>query len=217
MESYGNMNSSNGRQYRNQMNQGCRSCDRGMQSRRGQMMSNYGRQMNRESERQMMQNCDRQMKRESERQMMQNCDQRMKRECEKQEEKNCECQMNQRNERQMMQERERKMMQERERKMMQERERQMMQERERQMMQERERQMMHNDRNRTVEVECSCKENEKKDCHRHDEMEKLGCNFPVVMSYVPWQQWGELYDAEYGLKQGTIFKDLNFIFCGERW
>ncbi|MDO5154772.1 MAG: spore coat associated protein CotJA [Eubacteriales bacterium] len=47
-------------------------------------------------------------------------------------------------------------------------------------------------------------------------MEKLGCRFPIAMAYVPWQKWGELYDNEYGLKQGTIFKDLNKVFCGVR-
>jgi len=71
-------------------------------------------------------------------------------------------------------------------------------------------------RDRSVEVECVCKVSADKNCHRHDEMEHLGCEFPVVMSYVPWQQWGDMYEAECGLMQGTIFKDLNFIFCGER-
>ena len=71
-------------------------------------------------------------------------------------------------------------------------------------------------RNRNVEVECVCQVTSASNCHRHDEMEQLGCEFPVVMSYVPWQQWGNLYEAECGLMQGTIFKDLNFIFCGER-
>lgn len=70
--------------------------------------------------------------------------------------------------------------------------------------------------NRSVEVECVCKVNPVVKCHRHDEMEHLGCEFPVVMAYVPWQQWGDLYDPECGLMQGTIFKELNFIFCGER-
>lgn len=69
---------------------------------------------------------------------------------------------------------------------------------------------------RGIEVECVCQVMSEKDCHRHDEMENLGCEFPVVMSYVPWQQWGDMYEAECGLMQGTIFKDLNFIFCGER-
>lgn len=70
--------------------------------------------------------------------------------------------------------------------------------------------------NRNVEVECVCQMKSAVDCHRHDKMEHLGCEFPVVMAYVPWQQWGDMYEAECGLMQGTIFKDLNFIFCGER-
>lgn len=68
--------------------------------------------------------------------------------------------------------------------------------------------------NRNVEVECVCRVTE--NCHRKDKMETLGCEFPVVMAYVPWQQWGDRYEAECGLMQGTIFKDLNYIFCGER-
>ncbi|MDE6432883.1 MAG: spore coat associated protein CotJA [Lachnospiraceae bacterium] len=47
-------------------------------------------------------------------------------------------------------------------------------------------------------------------------MDKLGSRFPTVMAYVPWQQWGELYDADCGLMQGTMFKELNLIFCGVR-
>ncbi|MCR5702509.1 MAG: spore coat associated protein CotJA [Lachnospiraceae bacterium] len=39
---------------------------------------------------------------------------------------------------------------------------------------------------------------------------------PPVMAYVPWQQWGDLYEPDCGIKQGTIFKDLNYIFCGTR-
>lgn len=69
---------------------------------------------------------------------------------------------------------------------------------------------------RSMEVECVCKVKAEQKCHMDDVMEKLGCRFPVAMAYVPWQQWGELYDAEYGLVQGTIFKDLNKIFCGVR-
>ena len=68
---------------------------------------------------------------------------------------------------------------------------------------------------RGMEVECVCKVS-KKDCHKEDPMERLGDYFPVVMAYVPWQQWGDLYDADCGLMEGTIFKDLNKIFCGVR-
>ena len=72
------------------------------------------------------------------------------------------------------------------------------------------------DAGRRMEVECVCKVKSANNCHKDDSMEKLGSRFPVAMAYVPWQQWGELYDAECGLMQGTIFKDLNKIFCGVR-
>ena len=70
---------------------------------------------------------------------------------------------------------------------------------------------------RNVQVECVCQVNPMMKCHRDDKMEHLGCDFPPVMAYVPWQQWGDVYEADQGLKQGTMFKDLNYIFCGERW
>lgn len=41
-------------------------------------------------------------------------------------------------------------------------------------------------------------------------------NCPVGMAYVPSQEFGELYDANKGLKAGTIFPELNLIFCGVR-
>lgn len=72
------------------------------------------------------------------------------------------------------------------------------------------------DAGRGMEVECVCKVKPGKACHKDDPMEKLGCRFPTVMAYVPWQQWGELYDADCGLMQGTMFKELNLIFCGVR-
>lgn len=76
--------------------------------------------------------------------------------------------------------------------------------------------MLHDGKGRNMEVECVCQVTSKVNCHKNDPMEKLGNQFPVVMAYVPWQQWGELYDADCGLMQGTIFKDLNKIFCGVR-
>ena len=77
-------------------------------------------------------------------------------------------------------------------------------------------QTIRDEKGRSMEVECVCKVKTEKTCHKEDPMEKLGGRFPIAMAYVPWQQWGELYDAEYGLMQGTIFKDLNKIFCGVR-
>lgn len=53
-------------------------------------------------------------------------------------------------------------------------------------------------------------------CHRQDAMEQLGEQFPPVMCYVPWQQWGDLYEPDCALCEGTLFKDLNLIFCGVR-
>ena len=42
--------------------------------------------------------------------------------------------------------------------------------------------------------------------------------FPIAMAYVPWQQWGQTYTPEQGLRQGTIFPDLDYPFvmgrCG---
>ncbi len=77
-------------------------------------------------------------------------------------------------------------------------------------------QMMQNNRGKSMNVECVCKTNPRPNCHQEDPMDNLGDRFPTVMAYVPWQQWGELYEAEYGLMQGTIFKELNLIFCGVR-
>lgn len=63
---------------------------------------------------------------------------------------------------------------------------------------------------------CDCNPPHDKHCHKHDPMEQLGRQFPTVMAYVPWQQWGDLYDADCALREGTIFKELNQIFCGVR-
>lgn len=41
-------------------------------------------------------------------------------------------------------------------------------------------------------------------------------NLPLAMGYVPIQSWGDLYDPETALCQGTAFPELNLIFCGSR-
>ena len=53
-------------------------------------------------------------------------------------------------------------------------------------------------------------------CYMNDPMDRLGDAFPPVMSYVPWQQWGDLYEPDCGIYEGTVFKDLNYVFCGTR-
>ena len=37
---------------------------------------------------------------------------------------------------------------------------------------------------------------------------------PIAMAYVPWQRWGETYDAENALANGTLFPELNLPFTG---
>lgn len=78
------------------------------------------------------------------------------------------------------------------------------------------RRRIHDEKGRYMDVDCVCKSKHTEGCHKNDRMENLGERFPIAMAYVPWQQWGELYEPECALKQGTIFKDLNLIFCGVR-
>lgn len=37
---------------------------------------------------------------------------------------------------------------------------------------------------------------------------------PLVMAYVPWQEWGERYDGERGFELGTVFPNLYYPFEG---
>jgi hypothetical protein len=37
---------------------------------------------------------------------------------------------------------------------------------------------------------------------------------PIGMCYVPWQQWGDLYDLCTGYDAGTIFPELNKPYLG---
>lgn len=41
-------------------------------------------------------------------------------------------------------------------------------------------------------------------------------DFPIGMGYVPMQKWRDLYPMEKGFMEGTIFMELNRIFCGKR-
>ncbi|MFU0827763.1 MAG: Spore coat associated protein JA (CotJA) [Lachnoclostridium sp.] len=60
-----------------------------------------------------------------------------------------------------------------------------------------------------------------KDCSQND-IPTLSCdsggNFPfapsLAMAYIPIQQFKDLYDPEYALKAGTIFKELDLPFYG---
>ena len=37
-------------------------------------------------------------------------------------------------------------------------------------------------------------------------------DMPIAMAYVPWQQWGKIYEPKEALKRGTIFKELDLPF-----
>lgn len=37
-------------------------------------------------------------------------------------------------------------------------------------------------------------------------------NMPLAMAYVPYQQWGEVYDSGDALENGTLFPKLKFPF-----
>lgn len=41
-------------------------------------------------------------------------------------------------------------------------------------------------------------------------------NLPVAIAYIPFQAWGEVYEANHGLNVGTIFPDLDLPFEGRR-
>ncbi len=45
---------------------------------------------------------------------------------------------------------------------------------------------------------------------RRDGIESM----PLAMAYVPWQKWQNIYEAEKGFCNGTIFQDLNLPFYG---
>lgn len=45
---------------------------------------------------------------------------------------------------------------------------------------------------------------------RYDELSDM----PLAMAYIPWQAWGNLYEAEKGFHRGTIFEELDKPFRG---
>ena len=40
-------------------------------------------------------------------------------------------------------------------------------------------------------------------------------HMPIGMSYVPWQKWQSVYDAEKAFRNGTIFQELYKPFLGK--
>lgn len=54
------------------------------------------------------------------------------------------------------------------------------------------------------------------DCGCQAELTTDNRSYKVGMTYVPWQKWRNLYDPATALQEGTVFADLNLIFCGKR-
>ncbi len=50
-----------------------------------------------------------------------------------------------------------------------------------------------------------------KRCEHHNPCQ---CNFPLAISYVPFQMWGETFRPDVALAKGTIFKELDLPFTG---
>ena len=50
-------------------------------------------------------------------------------------------------------------------------------------------------------------------CEDRAEYDELN-GMPIAMAYVPWQEWQNIYEAEKGFHQGTIFEELNKPFNG---
>lgn len=40
--------------------------------------------------------------------------------------------------------------------------------------------------------------------------------FPIGMTYVPWQKWRDIYEPSKALERGTIFAELDKPFLGMR-
>jgi len=41
-------------------------------------------------------------------------------------------------------------------------------------------------------------------------------NCPLAMAYVPWQNYGNIYQLPQALRNGTMFQELNLDFAGRR-
>lgn len=59
------------------------------------------------------------------------------------------------------------------------------------------------------------------ECNAYAEMHTADCcvhdllnGMPIAMSYVPWQEWHDIYPAEKALCRGTIFEELDKPFLG---
>lgn len=49
---------------------------------------------------------------------------------------------------------------------------------------------------------------------RNDAVSPFPEKTPIGMAYVPYQQWGEIYEANEGFCRGTMFPELDYPFKG---
>ena len=49
-------------------------------------------------------------------------------------------------------------------------------------------------------------------CNKETQLQGLA----LAMAYVPWQPYDNLYPLSQAVRQGTIFRDLDFEFMGRR-
>lgn len=64
-------------------------------------------------------------------------------------------------------------------------------------------------------ADCRCNKNMSgRNCYEKQEI----CidKFPVGMTYVPWQNWNQIYEFDKALHQGTLFPELDKPFIGRR-
>ena len=66
------------------------------------------------------------------------------------------------------------------------------------------------------ECGCDCRVNRNMSCGdiKCTDRKPFPCNTSLAMAYVPFQQWGEVYNKEKALSCGTLFPCLNLPFMG---
>lgn len=64
-------------------------------------------------------------------------------------------------------------------------------------------------------ADCKCNRGMwEKNCY--EKQESCIDKFPVGMTYVPWQNWNQIYEFDKALHSGTLFPELDKPFIGRR-
>lgn len=61
---------------------------------------------------------------------------------------------------------------------------------------------------------CNCQPQSSRPAVLTPYTKQFACNQELAMAYVPWQQFGNLYEPDQALRNGTVFQDLNKPFHG---